>query len=256
VINLNPLPNILSTKDTLVCDSVLSKIWVSGGEKYTWYPQNLFTNNTLATQWIRFTEASDLKVVVATNKNCTDSVTIKVNVNDQPKANLSYTVQPNCNGFEVTFKDESTLADEWKWNFGDGKSSNNINTKHTFSFGTKTTTQLIVGNNKTCFDTATVKWDFKNPKDFIRIDAPNIITPNNDKLNECFEYKLNGEFNACANVEVFNRWGLKVYDSKEFSGCFNGFNFYNNQKLATGTYFYVISINDYKANGFIQVIND
>ena len=35
VINLNPLPNILSTKDTLVCDSVLSKIWVSGGEKYT-----------------------------------------------------------------------------------------------------------------------------------------------------------------------------------------------------------------------------
>ncbi|MEY5040656.1 MAG: hypothetical protein RLZZ414_184, partial [Bacteroidota bacterium] len=29
-----------------------------------------------------------------------------------------------------------------------------------------------------------------------------------------------------------------------------------NQKLATGTYFYVISINDYKANGFIQVVSE
>jgi gliding motility-associated-like protein len=256
LIQVNPLPNILSTKDTLVCDSVLSKFWVSGGEKYMWYPQNLFANNSLATQNLRFTEPSELKVVVATDKNCTDSVTIKVNVNDQPKANLTYTIEPNCDGFLVKFKDESTLADEWKWNFGDGKSSNNTNPQHTFNFGTKTTTQLIVGNNKTCFDTATINWDFKNPKDFIRIDAPNIITPNNDKLNECFEYKINGEFNNCASLEVFNRWGLKIYDSKEFSGCFNGYNFYNNQKLASGTYFYVISINDYKANGFIQVISE
>jgi gliding motility-associated-like protein len=256
LIQVNPLPNILSTKDTLVCDSVLSKFWVSGGNKYTWYPQNLFDNNTLPTQNLRFTEPTDLKVIVATDKNCTDSVIIKVNVNDQPKANFTYTVAPNCDGFLVKFKDESVLADEWKWSFGDGNFSNNINPQHTFSFGTQTNTSLIVGNNKTCFDTATVKWDFKNPKDFIRIDAPNIITPNNDKLNECFEYKLNGEFNACAHLEVFNRWGLKIYDSKEFSGCFNGYNFYNNQKLATGTYFYVISINDYKANGFIQVVSE
>lgn len=255
-IEINPLPNILSTKDTLVCDSVSSKFWATGGEKYLWYPSNLFPNNNLATQYARFTQNTEVKVVVETVKNCIDSVTINVSVNDQPRAKLDYTLSTNCEGYLVSFKDQSKLADEWIWEFGDGEKSSSMNPEHLFIFGTQTTTKFIVGNNKTCYDTTYIKWDFKKPKDFIRIDAPNIITPNNDKINECFTYKFNGEFDACAHLEIFNRWGLKVYDSKEFSGCFNGYNFYNNQKLAAGTYFYVISINDYKANGFIQLILD
>jgi gliding motility-associated-like protein len=73
-------------------------------------------------------------------------------------------------------------------------------------------------------------------------DIANAFTPNGDGINDY--WKITGiENSPDALVQVFNRFGEKVFDSKGYSQPFDGS--YKGQKLATGTYYYIINL---KAN--------
>ena len=122
-----------------------------------------------------------------------------------------------------------------------------------FDFNTQVNTSLIVGNNGVCFDTLVTNFTWQKIGDFINVFAPNIITPNTDGVNDCFEVEVPTEFEGCVEYEVYNRWGLKVFDTKDFQTGFCGFNAYNNQELSEGTYFYTLRIKDYEINGFIKI---
>ena len=71
----------------------------------------------------------------------------------------------------------------------------------------------------------------------------NTLTPNDDGFND-FWYIKNAEHYPNINVEVFNRWGQKVYSgtgydnsSKVWRGNYNG------ARLPSGVYYYVIKLN-------------
>jgi gliding motility-associated-like protein len=61
---------------------------------------------------------------------------------------------------------------------------------------------------------------------------PNIITPNNDDLNDTFAPHLPG---PTADLQVYNRWSQLVYEQANYQNTWNGNN------LATGTYYYVLT---------------
>lgn len=254
-LQVNPLPVIRMTSDSLVCEGNNAFIWASGGVGYEWTPNPTINPfNSVENRFlIPINEETIFKVIVTTEFGCIDSANSTISVNTNPEANFNYTLETECSGFKVNFVDSSFKYDELIWFFGDGKISTDKNPTNIFSFGNNYTTQLVVGNNSLCYDTAKVDFYFEKLKDFIVVTSPNIITPNGDKINECFEYEINGDFEDCTKLEVFNRWGMKVFDSDDFNGCFNGINRYNNQELSDGTYFFIISVNDYKKNGFIQV---
>jgi gliding motility-associated-like protein len=71
---------------------------------------------------------------------------------------------------------------------------------------------------------------------------PNIITPNNDGVNDA--WVLGGDLNKIKSVNILNRWGKVVYassgysNSNPFKGEFNG------TLLPDGTYFFVIEFED------------
>lgn len=71
------------------------------------------------------------------------------------------------------------------------------------------------------------------------IDIANTITPNGDGINDYWTIK-NIENYPGALIQIFNRYGQKVYESKGYSIPFDGT--YNNQKLATGVYYYIINL--------------
>lgn len=254
-VSVNPLPVIGLTKtDTVICRGTPAFLWASGGVKYSWSPAGNL-NNSNVHRPISTTQTDELyQVIVIDENNCIDSASTNVKVNVTPKADFSSDFIGACAGFTTTFTDQSSDADTWFWSFGDGVTSSEVNPIHTFEFGNKVTTQLIVGNNGLCFDTLSVDYDWEKLEDFIAIWAPNVITPNGDKMNDCFDLSVEGDFEACTHVEFYNRWGMKVYDSIEFPTCFKGINEYNLQELSAGTYFYVITVNDYVKNGFVQII--
>jgi len=70
------------------------------------------------------------------------------------------------------------------------------------------------------------------------IFIPSAFTPNNDGLNDQFQFTLHGEESKILEVEIFNRWGQMVYHSNSgqpWNGAYNG------TIVESGNYFYLIS---------------
>lgn len=73
------------------------------------------------------------------------------------------------------------------------------------------------------------------------IIVPNAFTPNRDQVNEIWEIE-NHENYPDMRVEVFNRWGNKVYSSSAGYGTpWDGT--YNGEVLPVATYYYIIYLN-------------
>ncbi|MGV7107707.1 gliding motility-associated C-terminal domain-containing protein, partial [Flavobacterium sp. U410] len=83
----------------------------------------------------------------------------------------------------------------------------------------------------------------------------NAISPNNDGVNDSF--LIQGLENYPDNeVEIYNRWGTKVYAARSYNNTSVAFNGYSNvdrslnqnEGLPSGTYFYIIKYTDNDGN--------
>lgn len=252
-IKVNELPIIDMFKDTLICEGTSAKLWATGGVKYKWSPANFLSTTTFRDSSVFPVDSITYQVIVTDEHGCVDSSSSRIDLNVNPEANYSFTILPTCLGYEVQFTDSSVNADTYQWNYGDGGSSTDKDPFYIYDYSTVVNTSLIVGNNAVCFDTLTTSFTWSKIGDFIDIFVPNIITPNSDGVNECFEVVVPSEFEDCVEFEIYNRWGLKVYDTRDFHANFCGYNAYNNQELSEGTYFYVIEINNFVTNGFVNI---
>ena len=80
-----------------------------------------------------------------------------------------------------------------------------------------------------------------------QVEIPNVITPNGDLANDYFRIK-NLEYHPNTSVTIFDRWGLKVFESTNYNNEWKG------DGVSDGTFFYVIDVpQDKKYSGFITV---
>jgi gliding motility-associated-like protein len=73
-----------------------------------------------------------------------------------------------------------------------------------------------------------------------KLKIPNVITPNNDGINDTWKLDALQSYPS-AQVQLYNRYGQKVFESKGYSTPFDGT--MNGSALATGTYYYIINLN-------------
>jgi gliding motility-associated-like protein len=253
-IKINQLPVISLMSDTLICEGSRAYLWARGGTFYNWSPSTYLSSSTGSDLVSTPYDSITYRVQVVDSNGCIDSANTSVLLNVNPIAGFDYDFSATCKGFEVQFSNNSIDGESYNWKFGDGRISNDPSPFHIYDFGTSPKTSLIVGNNDLCFDTLPVSFYWQKISQFVEVFAPNIITPNNDAMNECFEVSVPIEFIDCTDYIIFNRWGMKVFNTRDFDGDFCGVNAYNNQPVSDGTYFYVIEVGDYILNGFIQVI--
>jgi gliding motility-associated-like protein len=68
--------------------------------------------------------------------------------------------------------------------------------------------------------------------------VPNILTPNDDGANDFLRIKcVENSQNPNSELMVFDRWGLQVYKASPYKN--DWFGTYDNDKLPTGTYYYI-----------------
>jgi gliding motility-associated-like protein len=70
---------------------------------------------------------------------------------------------------------------------------------------------------------------------------PNIFTPNDDGVNDLFEIPCVSEQRP-ARLEVYNRWGDRVYQSDNYLNQWDGTHV--GAALPDGTYFYILQLTD------------
>lgn len=103
------------------------------------------------------------------------------------------------------------------------------------------------------FTLATVKNDMLLDGDIV---IYNLVTPNGDDKNDYFVIDNINKF-PNNTVEIFNRWGVKVYETKAYDSQGNVFRGYSEgrvtvnkkEQLPTGTYFYIVSYEYKDARG-------
>ncbi|NKI30307.1 Calx-beta domain-containing protein, partial [Croceivirga thetidis] len=88
------------------------------------------------------------------------------------------------------------------------------------------------------------------------------VTPNGDGLNDFFEIKGTEACGYSYDVMIFNRWGDKVFEAREYQNNWSGFSPRNavggSGVLPSGTYYYIINITGTEFepfNGFIFLGN-
>jgi gliding motility-associated-like protein len=103
-------------------------------------------------------------------------------------------------------------------------------------------------------------WSVNNPGcpqkiDTVAITAgelfiPQAITPNNDGNNDLFV--INGMEDLENTVEIFNRWGQKVYVAENYQNNWDGTSD-NGEELSADTYYYIINVESTTYKGFVVI---
>ncbi len=94
--------------------------------------------------------------------------------------------------------------------------------------------RLITTTEEGCIDTAIAAHQLN-----FEGEAPNVITPNGDGINDIF-YLPGSEALRDYKMEVYNRWGQKVYESTNPNLPINGGG-WDGGDQPDGTYFYVVT---------------
>ncbi len=68
------------------------------------------------------------------------------------------------------------------------------------------------------------------------IFVPNIFSPNGDGIND--EFRVTAQQISNFNAQIYNRWGVKIYEWNNINNGWNGM--ISNNKAASGVYFYLI----------------
>jgi len=133
------------------------------------------------------------------------------------------------------FKDTSTgNITSWRWRFGNGISSNLQNPPPqvypTIGSDYLQPVQLIIQNDKACFDTAT---QFLKVLNNCYIAVPSAFSPNNDGRND-YLYPLNAYKTINLDFKIFNRNGQLLFSTTDWTQKWDGT--YNHEEQPPGTY--------------------
>jgi len=242
--------------DTIICIGEALQLSVNAppGATYLWSPPTDLSNTTIQNP-ITTSQVTITYLVTVTDTNgCIDTTSILVVAEPKPTASFTLETTPSCEGISAEFTNLSIGASSYLWDFGDGNQSTEINPVHVFEYGTSSIIILTAYSLGLCSDTTTFKINTNNFEDYFTITAPSVLTPNRDGMNDLFKIDLPYGIGNCTDIKVFNRWGMKVYDSYGQNSGWDG-RTTTGAKVPEGTYFYIIEINGIVKKGSLTLID-
>jgi gliding motility-associated-like protein len=115
---------------------------------------------------------------------------------------------------------------------------------------TDTTFWVTVEDNNGCSNSDSIKISKCNI-DSVKNSIPIAFTPNGDNINDKWEIRRLAGYTK-AVVEVFDRWGRRVFYEKGYSIPWDGT--YNGKVLPMDSYLYIINLNEKNVNPFVGTV--
>jgi gliding motility-associated-like protein len=249
-ITVNPLPQPVITalantgctpvcaKFALTCNPpVASANWTMG--------DGGTTNGVLTADHCYYTTGLYTVTAVVTDINgCSNTAQNTAEVYPTPVADFNHApIKPIINiDPEVTFTDAShgaTIA-TWNWYFMNTAQYTSNVQNPTFMYTEPGTyaVALVVKSDKGCIDT--IVRPIVVGEDY-GVYVPNAFTPNDDGLNDVFQPKGFGIVKY--ELQIFDRWGEKVFQTKNFEEGWNGkFQNRGGNVVEEGSYTWLINV--------------
>ena len=179
----------------------------------------------------------DIKLLITTNKGCTDSLIKLINIDLNPIADYSfYTSNPIDFDSLVYFTNLSENTISFKWSFGDSSFSDLANPVHIYQNSGVFDVQLTVSDSNLCIDSVIKQIAIKLNFNFY---IPNSFTPNGNLINDSFG-PVGDIFKNCKRYKfsIYNRWGERIFFSNNVSEKWDGDN------AQSGLYLWHLEIED------------
>jgi len=252
VVSVFAIPDL---SDTVLCvgDSIQLTAFGPLGATFTWTPTTGLSNPTIANPYTSTTVTITYTVTVQDTNGCIDTTQITVTAEDKPNAAFTVETTPACDGILAIFDNTSTGADSYLWLFGDGSQSNETHPTHIFTYASSFTTILNAYSTNGCLDTASFNISSLSFEEQFNLTPPSVLTPNRDGFNDEFRLDLPEAISQCTNIEIFNRWGMKVFESKGQNIGWDG-RTTTGAEVPDGTYFYIVDVKGIVKKGSITLM--
>ena len=221
-----------------------------------------------------------------TDNVCSASDSIFVDLLDPPIASFSVTPLSGCAPMEISITNSSQNGTNYLWNLGDGTTNTTADLSGFTHIFTDTTSnqayviQLIVQQGPFCSDTAVIgvvtsvcgcmnpAADNFNPNATVDngscifpdpvVTAPNVITPNDDGLNDTFILEWMNL--SSLRLVILNRWGNTIYDETS-TDLLNMTPSWDGGNATDGVYFYRyegigVAGQELDGHGFLHLVRD
>ena len=245
VVTINQLPTVVAGGGA-ICSGTSMNITAGGANTYKWSngagnSSSVSVNPTVSTTYI---------VTGTDTQNCTNTAQAIITVKEQPQAAFNYdplSILPNItivNFHDATITNKSAI-NKWSWISSDTSAIlSGKDISHMFKNSGTYSVKLIVENTEGCKDSV-----LKNINVFEAVVVPNVITPNNDGVNDYF--KIKGIDFGVWKLLIYNRWGRKVYENNHYDNSWGA------DGCGDGVYYYILKgETDSKQifTGYVEVI--
>ncbi len=221
-------------RDTAVCPGMTVRLQGSGGQSYRWEPASLLDDPAVADPVAAPVETTDF-ILTVTSGVCYDRDTVTVTV--YPVYGLDAgrdTVIPEGSSITLTATEGFS---SYSWYPPEGLDA--TTGRSVVATPERETTYYVEATTlEGCLEKDSVNIGLAQ-----KIFIPSGFTPNGDGTNDTWHFG-NAEYYPDITVEVFDRWGHRVFysrgydSSKEWDGTYKG------KPLDYGTYYYVVILHD------------
>ena len=236
LISILPKPVFKAPSDTSLCAG--NAIQLNGNNDpaymYQWIPVD-YLDNPSSPDPVSTPPHSIQYTVEVTDPVCPAQASFQLNVTVNENPIVSATKSNDIDCTTGVSQLNASGAESYAWSPATGVDNPQISDPEVAV--DSTTTFTVTGmdlNACTSTDTVTVIVTSKGKALFV---VPNAFTPNNDGINDCFGITNWGNVKL-KEFSIYNRWGQRVFDTRNPSDCWNGT--FHGEMQDTGGYVYVI----------------
>lgn len=195
-------------------------------ETYVWSPATGLSSSTGGTVQASPTVSTAYTVRATGASGAVRYMGVNVTVVSSPVVSISQVGCLPLAGQEVQFT-ASVAGTDYRWDFGDGTPAT-PEASYLYAQPGSYVVQLRGTSATGCPVQASA------PLVVTEVKVPNIFTPNADGRNDTF--KLPGLPSGAASLQVFNRWGTRVYANDQYANEWTG------AHLPAGIYYYLVKV--------------
>ena len=230
---------------------------------YTWSPSVGLSATNISNPIATVSDTTQYTLVRVPKpgvSGCPGTDLLTVNIVPKPTALFGVDISGDCTGVSVQVSDSSSDYLKLDWFVNNNINIEGSNPVFTFPYSDTLKITLIASNGE-CRDTISYSEYIKGLKDFYKENTVNAFSPNGDGINDCFSPALqlenntvNTKFLPCSDVIVYDRWGIKIFDSSTEgnNSCWDGKN-QAGEEMPEAVYFYVYIYEAEQREGFVHL---
>ncbi|MCG2615404.1 gliding motility-associated C-terminal domain-containing protein [Terrimonas sp. NA20] len=236
-VSLHPDPAFTVTGPGKICMQDSVTLTATGGDTFSWSPAAGVNDPLSGSPRVSPTVSTNYTVTITEN-TCGQSAVLQTMITVAPRPNVTASSSNNidCSYGESRLSGSGALTYSWTPSIG----LNNPRLANPIATPTASTVYVLSGTDRNgCEgrDSVLVSVTTGNKGGY---HMPGAFTPNNDGLNDCYGIKFWGIVDEI-EFSIFNRWGTRVFYSKDRHACWDGT--YKGEKQPADAYVYMIRAN-------------